>query len=99
MNSRGELGYILEGIEDEMARQRMQESQFTSDTGRMAITKRWKEDKENVIRPPGRSSLLFPLLPSCFPLLPRCFHLLPAATLCYLRYPESCENYPPLEDH
>ena len=36
----GKLGLILKGIEGEMAQQGLQQSQFQSDTGRTAITKR-----------------------------------------------------------
>ncbi|MFZ0513127.1 MAG: hypothetical protein WAM14_16070 [Candidatus Nitrosopolaris sp.] len=40
---RGVLGFILEGIESVMARQRREQSKFKTDTGKLAADKRWKE--------------------------------------------------------
>ncbi|MFZ0513128.1 MAG: hypothetical protein WAM14_16075 [Candidatus Nitrosopolaris sp.] len=40
---RGLLGFILEGIESEMARQRREQSKFKPDTGKLAADMRWKE--------------------------------------------------------
>ena len=42
----GKLGLILKGIEGEMAQQGLQQSQFQSDTGRTAITKRLRRKKK-----------------------------------------------------